>query len=79
MPTDQINAVLARFGLPHDRMLDGPEVCRALHITKKTLATLVEQGTLPGRKLGRSYRYDPADVARLLVTGGYSDLDSEAV
>jgi carbamoylphosphate synthase small subunit len=46
--------------------LDNEEVCRMCNISKRTLQTMRDNGTLPHTRIEHKMYYRPADVERLL-------------
>ena len=46
--------------------LDGGEVCRILNISKRTLQTYRDNGTITYSRIGNVIFYRPEDVAKLL-------------
>lgn len=38
------------------------DVCKMLHISKKTVYMLIQSGELPAKRIGRIYRIRKADV-----------------
>lgn len=49
------------------KWLDHQEVCQALRISKRTLQTLRDNGTLAYTKIGNRTFYRPEDVERIIV------------
>jgi hypothetical protein len=47
--------------------LDNEDVCRALNLSKRTLQTYRDNGTLPHTRIAHKMYYRPADVERLFV------------
>jgi excisionase family DNA binding protein len=45
------------------------EVERYLRVTRKTIAGLVQEGRIPGVKVGRSYRFLKVEIDRFLAGG----------
>lgn len=49
------------------RWMDGREVCLALSISKRTLQTYRDYGTLPYTRIEQKIFYKPEDVERVLT------------
>ncbi|HEX8912801.1 MAG TPA: helix-turn-helix domain-containing protein [Humisphaera sp.] len=47
---------------PHPFLLPPPDAARALGVSERTLFSLTKRGDLPAVRIGRSVRYDPADL-----------------
>jgi len=45
-----------------DRLLTYRQAAEVLGVSERTIWTLVDQGTLPAVRFGRSVRIDPADL-----------------
>jgi excisionase family DNA binding protein len=50
--------------------LDLDELAKHLKTPKSTLYKLVRAGTIPGHKVGRSYRFDRDEVDAAIKSGG---------
>ena len=44
------------------------DVCQMLHISKRTVYSLIQTGQLPAKKIGRIYRIRKADVTHFMVS-----------
>jgi len=53
--------------------LDLDELSRHLKTPKSTLYKLVRGGTIPGHKVGRSYRFDRDEVDAAIKRGGINN------
>ncbi len=51
------------------RLLTGPEAARALAVSIRTLRKLVQRKELTAVRIGRSVRFDPDDLRRLVEQG----------
>ena len=51
----------------NERYLTGEEICRIFHISKRTLQTLRDNGTLAYTKIGNRTYYLPEDVERIVT------------
>jgi hypothetical protein len=49
-----------------EKWLDNQEVCQILNISKRTLQTYRDNGTLPVSQIGHKMYYRPQDVERLI-------------
>ena len=54
------------------QLITAEEVSRWLRIRRQQVYQLVDAGILPVKKLGRSLRFDPVQIAKLLEDGGAS-------
>lgn len=68
-----IRAYLGQFQksqLEHfkDAWIDGQDVMMALHISKRTLQTLRDNGTLPYSRINGKFYYKVSDLEKLLAT-----------
>jgi excisionase family DNA binding protein len=50
--------------------LDLDQLEKYLHVPKSTLYRLVQQGRLPGHKVGRAWRFDRDEVDEWIKQGG---------
>jgi len=59
---------MADLGNPNhlERLLTYREAGKLLGVTERTIWTLVDQGSLPAVRFGRSVRIDPADLRRFI-------------
>lgn len=48
------------------QLLPPRDAARAMSISERTLFTLTKRGDLPAVRIGRSVRYDPADLQRFI-------------
>ena len=44
------------------------DVCQMLHLSKRTVYSLIHTGQLPAKKIGRIYRIRKADVTHFMVS-----------
>lgn len=44
------------------------QVCQMLHLSKRTVYTLIQTGQLPAKKIGRIYRIRKTDVSHFMVS-----------
>ncbi len=60
---------LCRTGIDKSlqKWLDNQEVCQILNISKRTLQTYRDNGTLPFSRINHKMFYRPADVERLIL------------
>lgn len=54
------------------QLITAEEVSRWLRIRRQHVYQLVDAGLLPVKKLGRSLRFDPVQIAKFLEDGGAS-------
>ena len=57
----------ADFG---NEILTTEEVCKLLRISRQTVYKLVDQGKLPGTKVGQSYKFLKSELIGFLKGGG---------
>ena len=43
-------------------------VCQMLHLSKRTVYSLIQTGQLPAKKIGRIYRIRKTDVSHFMVS-----------
>jgi len=55
-----------------EEVLTTGEACKLLRISRQTLYKLVDQGRLPGAKIGQSYKFLKSELVRFLK-GGKTD------
>ena len=51
-------------------VLNTEQVCEVLHINRKTLYKMIDEGVLPGTKSGKGYKIARANVVALLNRKG---------
>ena len=44
------------------------QVCQMLHLSKRTVYSLIQTGQLPAKKIGRIYRIRKTDVSHFMVS-----------
>lgn len=44
------------------------QVCEMLHLSKRTVYSLIQTGQLPAKKIGRIYRIRKTDVSHFMVS-----------
>lgn len=65
--TGKVNALYRRCGdKKMSKWLDGEEVCRLLHISRRTLQTLRDNRLIGFTQINRKFYYKPEEVERLL-------------
>lgn len=65
--TEKVNALYRRCGdRKMNKWLDGEEVCRLLHISRRTLQTLRDNRLIGFSQVNRKFYYKPDEVERLL-------------
>ena len=47
-----------------ENLLTPDEVANTLRLARKTVVTMAREGRLPCIRIGRFYRFDPADIDR---------------
>lgn len=69
--TGKVNALYRRCGDGSmNKWLDGEEVCRLLHISRRTLQTLRDNRLIGFSQINRKFYYKPDEVERLLPVIG---------
>ena len=64
----QIEAVKKKFGIVEkEKWMDAQEVCLALNISKRTLQSYREYGSIPCSFIGGKYMYKESDLVRVLT------------
>lgn len=63
---EAINEIDARCNKKMSKWLDNAEVCQLLNISKRTLQTYRDNGTLPYSQIRHKIFYKTADVEKLL-------------
>ena len=53
-----------------DEILTTEEACKLLRISRQTIYKLVDQGKLPGTKIGQSYKFLKSELIGFLRGGG---------
>ena len=53
-----------------NEILTTEEVCKLLRLSRQTIYKLVDQGKLPGTKVGQSYKFLKSDLIGFLRGGG---------
>ena len=61
--------VLSKFD-PTEEVLTTEEVCKLLRLSRQTIYKLVEQGKLPGTKVGQSYKFLKSELIEFLKGSG---------
>ena len=61
--------VLSKF-FPTEEVLTTEEVCKLLRLSRQTIYKLVEQGKLPGTKVGQSYKFLKSELIEFLKGSG---------
>lgn len=65
--TEKVNALYRKCGdRKMSNWLDGEDVCRLLHISKRTLQALRDDRMIGFTQVNRKYYYKPGEVERLL-------------
>lgn len=59
-------------------LLPTREAARALSVSERTLFTLTQRGDIPAVRIGRSVRYDPADLHRFIEQAKNRHAEKEA-
>ncbi|GAB6010007.1 helix-turn-helix domain-containing protein [Dysgonomonas reticulitermitis] len=62
----QIDTLCGRKGKELQKWLDNQDVCQILNISKRTLQTYRDNGTLPYSQINHKMYYKPEDVERVL-------------
>lgn len=69
--TEKVNALHRRCGDKEmSNWLDGEDVCRLLHISRRTLQTLRDNRLIGFSQINRKFYYKPEEVERLLPVIG---------
>lgn len=63
----KMDALLCERNKTLARWMDGREVCLALSISKRTLQTYRDYGTLPYTRIEQKIFYKPEDIERVLT------------
>src|ERR1700723_758636 len=59
--------------MSHNQLLQPPQVCRILNISKRTLQRITQEGQLPSIRIRGSVRYAQDAVDELIQAGGVQD------
>jgi hypothetical protein len=68
--TERLARIEERLEMNQDPWLDTAEVCKLLHVTKRTLANYRVKGILPFKKIGGKiyYQFDGRDMSTRSLT-----------
>ena len=61
-----VEAICGRKDKSLHKWIDNQEVCQILNISKRTLQTYRDNGTLPYSQIGHKMYYKPEDIERVL-------------
>ena len=62
----RVEAICGRKDKSLQKWIDNQEVCQILNISKRTLQTYRDNGTLPYSQIGHKMYYKPEDIERVL-------------
>lgn len=65
-----------RYEVLNEAWIDGQDVMQALHISKRTLQTLRDNGTLPHSRVNGKFYYKVADI-EMMLESNYSPLKNK--
>jgi excisionase family DNA binding protein len=57
-----------------EEILTTEEVCKLLRVSRQTIYKLVDQGKLPGTKVGQSYKFLKSELIGCLKGGGAQEM-----